>query len=384
MHKTGKKKKTGAKRAGGGQGSGKGKGKSGRTAKRARRATSGLNSDSDSDMEEGMEVESEASEEESDGKDEPAEVAAGVMWRCPVCVQDLMAEQHHTDHPKYNLVFWLVDSLCNAIDVCGTTNGGGRGDDDEVDEEKIEMEGMGSAHANKGLKARLESTRANLELAFAHKMRTHVLAKSKPRTLETLDHCTVLALKDYMGKLEARKINQGTAENMGKKLSNHGSVYILRNPPQHIRANHPEIEFSSWPPSSDDCLVQVTVFSASDDSSQSAYHMGCTAEVEAKEVRLSFPWITNEVVISDQCSDYHSTAAAIFNHEKGRLTGLHTKAVHHTEAGEGKNETDMQFGHLSQQFQHTMAKLDRNCASQLFDHLELAGVGYNIQCQVDR
>jgi len=61
--------------------------------------------------------------------------------------------------------------------------------------------------------------------------------------------------KDYMGKLEARKSNQGTSENLGRKISLHGSIFIMRNPPQHIRDAYDYIDVSEFPNAEDDCLI---------------------------------------------------------------------------------------------------------------------------------
>ena len=44
--------------------------------------------------------------------------------------------------------------------------------------------------------------------------------------LRDLDHYTVMEWKDYMGKLEARKRQQGTSENLDRKISMHGSLFI--------------------------------------------------------------------------------------------------------------------------------------------------------------
>ena len=103
-----------------------------------------------------------------------------------------------------------------------------------------------------------------------------------------------------------------------------------------------------------------------------------------QEVRASFPWLTKEIIISDQCADYHSTASTIFNHEQGRVTGLSVVQVDHTEVGEGKGEVDMKFGQLSMKFQCSMATLNRECASDLFEHLERARVGYNMETRINR
>ena len=58
------------------------------------------------------------------------------------------------------------------------------------------------------MQARLEACKANIDAAYAHKMRTSKLSKTKPDALAELDYITAFAIKDYMGKLEARKVNQ--------------------------------------------------------------------------------------------------------------------------------------------------------------------------------
>ena len=152
-----------------------------------------------------------------------------------------------------------------------------------------------------------------------------------------------------MGKLEARKSHQGTSENLGCKISLHGSLFIMKNPPQHIRDLHSDsVDWSKFPSAEDDCLVQVNVYGGSDNSKQSANHMGNVMSVQYKELKKSFPWITAAIPFSDQCGDYRSTPATIFNHEMGRLTGVRVKLVIHAEVGEGKGEMDMRFGQKSQ------------------------------------
>ena len=117
--------------------------------------------------------------------------------------------------------------------------------------------------------------------------------------------------KDYMGKLEARKSKQGISENLGRKLSLHGSLFIIRNPPQSIREQHPEVDYSKFSAADDDCLVQVNMYGASDESKQSAFHMGNVMSVQYKAVKAAFPWLTSAIPYSDQCGDYRSTAATV-------------------------------------------------------------------------
>ena len=118
-------------------------------------------------------------------------------------------------------------------------------------------------------------------------------------------------------------------------------------------------------------LGQVNMYGASDESKQSAYHLGDVMSVQYKAVKAAFPWLTSAIPYSDQCGDYRSTAATVFNHEMGRLTGLSVTLVLHSEVGEGKGEVDMRFGQKSQQFVAILGRLSRTCAAELFDHLEL-------------
>ena len=90
-----------------------------------------------------------------------------------------------------------------------------------------------------------------------------------------------------------------------------------------------------------------------------------------KAIKTAFPWLADAILYSDQCGDYRSTAATIFNHEMGRLTGLRVKLVLHSEVGEGKGQVDMKFGQKAQQFVSILGRLSRTCAADLFEHLEL-------------
>ena len=160
----------------------------------------------------------------------------------------------------------------------------------------------------------------------------------------------------------------------------------MRNPPQETRDQHQDVDWAQFPAASEDVYLQVNCFVASDDSNQSAYHMGCMMEVTYKELKGSFPWLDTVIPFSDQCGDYHSTAATIYNHEIGRLTGIHIGRSEHSEVGEGKGEVDMKFGILAQQFYTTLANSNREDASALFDQLEEAkrAGNYNMQASIDR
>ena len=66
------------------------------------------------------------------------------------------------------------------------------------------------------------------------------------------------------------------------------------------RARHPDFDWSNYPEPDDDCFLQVKVFSASNDADQSAYHMGGTTEAVYRALKISLPWITETIRISDQ------------------------------------------------------------------------------------
>ena len=63
--------------------------------------------------------------------------------------------------------------------------------------------------------------------------------------------------------------------------------------------------------------MQVNMYGASDGSKQSAFHMGNVMSVQYKAVKVAFPWLPGAIPYSDQCGDYRSTSATVFNHEKG-------------------------------------------------------------------
>ena len=52
--------------------------------------------------------------------------------------------------------------------------------------------------------------------SFAHMIRTVKFSQLRKYQLRDLNHYTVMGRKDYMGKLEARKSQQGTSENLGR------------------------------------------------------------------------------------------------------------------------------------------------------------------------
>ena len=256
--------------------------------------------------------------------------------------------------------------------------GGDGGGDDDADE--VERRAL------RGLEMRLKGVSRNYREAMAHKLRTIQFRRRKYQIIRDLNATTAIEMKDYSGKLEARKSLQGTSENLGKKISNHGSIFVMRNPGENIRERYPDVDWTQYPAASKEAFLQVNCFVACDDSSQSAYTMGCMMEVSYPELKQSFPWLDTVIPFSDQCGDYHSTAATIYNHEIGRLTGIHVGRSEHSEVGEGKGEVDMKFGILAQQFYTTLANSDRADASDLFNQLEevrRAG-DFNMQAAIDR
>jgi hypothetical protein len=313
-----------------------------------------------------------------------AAAATGGSAYASMYVHDLRALLRERKLSERGLKSELVSRL-----VQDDEDGGGAGADEEdgvgeVDEEDEVEEAV--RRARDGLRQRLQGVLRKYREARAHKMRTIQFRRRKHRIIRELNATTALEMKDYSGKLEARKSKQGTSENLGKKLSNHGSIFVMRNPSQETRDQHQGVDWSQFPAASEDVYLQVNCFVASDDSNQSAYHMGCMMEVTYKELKESFPWLDTVIPFSDQCGDYHSTAATIYNHEIGRLTGIHVGRSEHSEVGEGKGEVDMKFGILAQQFYTTLANSNREDASDLFDQLEEAkrAGNYNMQASIDR
>ena len=330
-------------------------------------------------------------------------------WRCDKCQK----EDSERDHQPMSLLMADVNNLIaeigNAAEVNGIKDEHWLGfpdldDEDEgsvvednedsiSDDEPVENSSsqdagrqprLPSKKALDGLRARLRHIIHNFELLRAHKIRAVKLKELRKDQLSNLDEYTVLEWKDYMGKLEARKSNQGTSENLGRKISLHGSLFVMRNPPQHIRDAYDYIDFSEFPDAEDDCLIQVNMYGASDESKQSPYHMGSVMSVQYKALQESYPWLTDAIPYSDQCGDYRSTAATVFNHEMGRLTGLRVRLVLHSEVGEGKGEVDMKFGHKAQHFVSILGRLPQLCAADLFQHLELCRFNgdYNLELDI--
>ena len=96
--------------------------------------------------------------------------------------------------------------------------------------------------ARAGAKARLQHVNGNVTKLTAHKVRTVKFRKVRKDQMMNLDGETVMEWKDYMGKLEARKSLQGTSESLGRKISLHGSLFIMKNPPQETRDEHEGVD----------------------------------------------------------------------------------------------------------------------------------------------
>ena len=269
-------------------------------------------------------------------------------WRCVPCQAEYDQQRHHNDSPSINDLNWLCREIYNAAKVYGLidsavdalpnvssdsedeeSNSSDSGIDfksesssDEADESDGERPSGKSKRAIGSLKRQLRERRRGFGKLIGHKVRTTKFRRQKPTTIRQLGAHTMLEMKDYSAKLEARKSAQGTSENLGPKLSNHGSIVVIRNPSSEIRSAFSSVDWSTYPAAEEDCCLQANLFSVSDDSKQSAYHMGSTMEVTYKQVKQAFPWIRESITLSDQCGDYHSTQSLIFCHEIGRLTGI--------------------------------------------------------------
>jgi len=111
--------------------------------------------------------------------------------------------------------------------------------------------------------------------------------------------------------------------------------------------------------------------------------MGSVMSVQYKAFQESYPWLTDAIPYSDQCRDYRSTAATVFNHEMGRLTGLRVRLVLHSEVGEGEGEVDRKFGHKAQHFVSILGRLPQLCAADLFQHLKLCRFNGDFNLELD-
>ena len=100
--------------------------------------------------------------------------------------------------------------------------------------------------AQEGLRARLRHILRNLEQLRAHKIRTVMFSQLRKDQLRDLDHYTVMEWKDYMGKLEARKSQQGTSENQG--FVHHGQLLLEHRPMQGLLRLAPQGPFNGQVP----------------------------------------------------------------------------------------------------------------------------------------
>ena len=304
-------------------------------------------------------------------------------WRCHDCQEEESLCRHRCENGQVAETYNLTAELSNAAEVHGIKADHLR---DLPDLGSVDTPNKSNEeNALDGLRARLRHIVRNLELLRAHKVRTVKLRTVRKNILDDLDFETVLEWKDYMGKLDARKSKQGTSENLGRKISLHGSLFIMQNPPQHIRDAHEHIDFTKFPSAEKRCLLQVNMYGASDESRQSAFHMGSVMSVQYKALKEAFPWLSCAIPYSDQCGDYRSTASTIFNHEMGRLTGIRVKFALHSEVGEGKGEVDMRFGQKSQQMERLLAQQDRLWAGDLYNQMEqCSGPGdVNLRIELD-
>ena len=71
----------------------------------------------------------------------------------------------------------------------------------------------------------------------------------------------------------------------------------MKNPSQEIRNQYQNYDWSGFPPASDGGFVEATVFSACDDASQSAFHMGGTAEAEGKVDQTRTCFMTGRIYL---------------------------------------------------------------------------------------
>lgn len=116
-------------------------------------------------------------------------------------------------------------------------------------------------------------------------------------------------------------------------------------------------------------ILQITVFACSDDSRQFACTVGCITECVYRDLKKSFPWLTESILISDQCPDYHGSPSIVFNHEIGRLTGIRIAEGGFTEVQHGMSSVGGGFGQLQQGFATTLGKINRRDALDLFNAL---------------
>ena len=96
--------------------------------------------------------------------------------------------------------------------------------------------------AQEGLQAQLRHIRRNLEQLRAHMIQTVKFSQLRKDQLRDLNHYTVMGRKDYMGKLEARKSQQGTSENQG--FVHLGQLLLEHRPMQGLLRLAPQGPFN--------------------------------------------------------------------------------------------------------------------------------------------
>ena len=86
-------------------------------------------------------------------------------------------------------------------------------------------------------------------------------------------------------------------------------------------------------------FLEVDCRTVSDCSKQNPFTMRSAMEAELTAFSSKFPHIRLAYRVTDNCSDYHSTQAAIA-HNEARCGNIRVAEVHYHETGEGKNEVD--------------------------------------------
>ena len=150
-----------------------------------------------------------------DGAAAAAAAATGGSAYASMYVHDLRALLKGRDLSEEGRKAELVSRLVqddaeqgNAGAGAGEVGGAGAGEEGELEEVV--------RRAHEGLRLRLQGVLRKYRDARAHKMRTIQFRRRKHRIIRELNTTTALEMKDYSGKLEARKCKQGTNENLGK------------------------------------------------------------------------------------------------------------------------------------------------------------------------
>jgi hypothetical protein len=167
-------------------------------------------------------------------------------------------------------------------------------------------------------------------------------ARTKEELLERLGLNGVLNLADYFGKLKRRRAMQEPCSGTESGFSVHGSVFVLRNLDEQQRATVGA--GTDWtgiplPVGEKNMFLEVDCRTVSDCSKQNPFTMRSAMEAELTALSSKFPHLRLAYRITDNCSDYHSTQAAIA-HNEARCGNIRVAEVHYHETGEGKNEVD--------------------------------------------